>query len=89
MAFGPDRLSVDLNINGPGDPFVLDPVTLTTDFGPDDPPGHGEVLRGVSDDDPTRSCRSENDYSRFNGVWWPPSGVSMPGCEPFGSISPS
>jgi len=34
LAFGPDRLSVDLNINGPGDPFVLDPVTLTTDFGP-------------------------------------------------------
>jgi glucose-6-phosphate 1-dehydrogenase len=59
MAFGPDRLSVDLNINGPGDPFVLDPVTLTTDFGPGDLPAYGEVLRGVFDDDPTLSVRGD------------------------------
>ena len=26
IGFGPDRLRLDLNINGPGDPFELDPV---------------------------------------------------------------
>jgi len=59
IAFGPDRLSVDLNINGPGDPFALDPVTLTTDFGPGDLPAYGEVLRGVFADDPTLSVRGD------------------------------
>ena len=28
IGFGPDRLCLDLNINGPGDPFAIDPVTL-------------------------------------------------------------
>jgi glucose-6-phosphate 1-dehydrogenase len=59
IGFGPDRLSVDLNINGPGDPFVLDPVTLATDFGPGDLPAYGEVLRGVFHDDPTLSVRGD------------------------------
>jgi glucose-6-phosphate 1-dehydrogenase len=59
IGFGPDRLAVDLNINGPGDPFVLDPVTLATDFGPGDLPAYGEVLRGVFHDDPTLSVRGD------------------------------
>ena len=59
MAFGPDRLSVDLNINGPGAPFVLNPVTLTTDFGPGDLPAYGEVLGGVFNDRPTLSVRGD------------------------------
>jgi glucose-6-phosphate 1-dehydrogenase len=59
LGFGPDSLSVDLNINGPGDPFVLDPVTLEADFGPGDLPAYGEVLRGVFEDDPTLSVRGD------------------------------
>jgi glucose-6-phosphate 1-dehydrogenase len=60
IALSPDRLELDLNINGPGDPFVLDPVTLGSDFGPGDLPPYGEVLRGVLDDDPTLSVRGDS-----------------------------
>lgn len=59
IGFGPDRLGLDLNINGPGDPFVLDPVTLEADFGPGDLPPYGEILRGVLDGDPTLSVRGD------------------------------
>lgn len=59
IGFGPDRLAIDVNINGPGDPFVIDPVTLDADFGPGELPPYGEVLRGVLDDDPTLSVRGD------------------------------
>jgi glucose-6-phosphate 1-dehydrogenase len=59
IGFGPDHLALDVNINGPGDPFVIDPVTLDVDFGPGDLPAYGEVLRGVLDDDPTLSVRGD------------------------------
>ncbi|MGW4947420.1 glucose-6-phosphate dehydrogenase [Actinoplanes sp. NPDC004185] len=59
IGFGPDRLAVDLNINGPGDPFEIDPVTLDADFGPGELPAYGEVLRGVLDDDPLLSVRGD------------------------------
>jgi glucose-6-phosphate 1-dehydrogenase len=59
IGFGPDRLAIDVNINGPGDPFEIDPVTLDADFGPGELPAYGEVLRGVLDDDPTLSVRGD------------------------------
>jgi glucose-6-phosphate 1-dehydrogenase len=59
IGFGPDKLSLDFTINGPGDPFVLDPVTLEADFGPGDLPPYGEVLRGVLEGDPTLSVRGD------------------------------
>ena len=59
IGFGPDRLAIDVNINGPGDPFVIDPVTLDADFGPGELPPYGEVLRGVLDDDPALSVRGD------------------------------
>ncbi|GIJ24168.1 glucose-6-phosphate dehydrogenase [Micromonospora lutea] len=59
IGFGPDRLGLDLNINGPGDPFELDRVKLTADFGPGDLPAYGEVLRGAFDGDPTLSVRAD------------------------------
>jgi glucose-6-phosphate 1-dehydrogenase len=59
IGFGPDRLYMDLNINGPGDPLVIDPVTLETDFGPGELPPYGEVLRAVLDGDPTLSVRGD------------------------------
>jgi glucose-6-phosphate 1-dehydrogenase len=59
LLFGPDRLALDLNINGPGDPFALDAVTLDAEFPPGDLPPYGEVLRGVFDDDPTLSVRGD------------------------------
>jgi glucose-6-phosphate 1-dehydrogenase len=60
IGFGPDALRMDFNINGPGDPFTLDPVTLQADFGPGDLPPYGEVIRGVLDDDPTLSVRADS-----------------------------
>ncbi|MEU4422584.1 glucose-6-phosphate dehydrogenase [Actinoplanes sp. NPDC024001] len=59
IGFGPDRLALDFNINGPGDPFELDPVSLEAAFGPGDLPPYGEVLRGVFDNDPTLSVRGD------------------------------
>ncbi|WP_425548267.1 glucose-6-phosphate dehydrogenase [Actinoplanes cyaneus] len=59
IGFGPDCLALDFTINGPGDPFELDPITLKADFGPGDLPPYGEVLRGVFDDDPLLSVRGD------------------------------
>jgi glucose-6-phosphate 1-dehydrogenase len=59
IVFGPDQLRIDMNINGPADPFVLDQVTLEADFRPGDLPPYGEVLRGVLNDDPTLSVRGD------------------------------
>ncbi|SLM02431.1 glucose-6-phosphate 1-dehydrogenase [Actinoplanes sp. SE50/110] len=59
IGFGPDRFALDFTVNGPGDPFELDPVTLETDFGPGDLPPYGEVLHGVFDDDPLLSVRGD------------------------------
>jgi glucose-6-phosphate 1-dehydrogenase len=55
----PRKLRLDLNINGPGDPSVIEPVTLEADFGPGDLPAYGEVLKGVLEDDPTLSVRGD------------------------------
>ena len=59
IGFGPDHLAIDFNINGPGDPFELDHVSLEAEFGAGDLPPYGEVLRGVFDDDPTLSVRAD------------------------------
>jgi glucose-6-phosphate 1-dehydrogenase len=59
IGFDPDWLRVDLNINGPGDPSVVDPVTLEASFEPGHLPPYGEVLKGVFDGDPTLSVRGD------------------------------
>ncbi|MEV2240956.1 glucose-6-phosphate dehydrogenase [Micromonospora sp. NPDC049891] len=59
IGFGPDRLGLDLNINGPGNPFELEQANLTADFGPGDLPAYGEVLRGAFEGDPTLSVRAD------------------------------
>jgi glucose-6-phosphate 1-dehydrogenase len=53
-------LSIDLNVNGPGDPLVIDPVTLRAGLGPGDLPPYGEVLRAVLDGDPVLSVRGDS-----------------------------
>jgi glucose-6-phosphate 1-dehydrogenase len=59
IGFGPDRLSLDANINGPDDPFVLDPVTLEASFGQGLLPPYGEVLRAALTGDATLSVRGD------------------------------
>lgn len=59
ILLGPDRLALDLNINGPADPFGLDRVELATDFGPGRLPAYGEVLDAVFRSDPMLSVRAD------------------------------
>jgi glucose-6-phosphate 1-dehydrogenase len=59
LTLGPDRMSLELNVNGPGDPFALDRVTLEAEFGPGMLLAYGEVISGILDDDPTLSVRGD------------------------------
>jgi glucose-6-phosphate 1-dehydrogenase len=59
IGFDPDWLRLDVNINGPGDPSVVDPVTLEAGLAPGDLPPYGQVLSGVFEGDPTLSVRGD------------------------------
>jgi glucose-6-phosphate 1-dehydrogenase len=59
LLLGPDRMELELNVNGPGDPFALERVTMSTDLGPGALTAYGEVLEGVLDADPTLSVRGD------------------------------
>jgi glucose-6-phosphate 1-dehydrogenase len=61
FGIGPNarHLSLDLNINGPGDPTVIDPATLETELGAGELPEYGEVLKAILDGDPTLSVRGD------------------------------
>jgi len=59
IALEPERLSLDLDINGAGDPFDLDRVSLTTDFGAGELSAYGEVLSGILTGDDTLSVRGD------------------------------
>jgi glucose-6-phosphate 1-dehydrogenase len=59
IGFDPDWLRLDVNINGPGDPSVVDPMTLEAGLDPGDLPPYGQVLRGVFEGDPNLSVRGD------------------------------
>lgn len=59
IGLGPRRIRMELNVNGPGDPFHLSPVTLESGFGPGDLLEYGEVLRGVLEDEKPLSVRGD------------------------------
>jgi glucose-6-phosphate 1-dehydrogenase len=59
ISLGPDQLTVELNVNGPGDPFTLDRGQLTAEFGAGRLNPYGEVLHGILNRDPTLSIRGE------------------------------
>ena len=59
LALDSGPLSIDLNVNGPGDPRVIDTVTLATDLGPGELPEYGEVLKSIFDADPILSVRGD------------------------------
>lgn len=59
IGLGPRRIQLDININGPGDPSTISPVTLDTSFGPGDLLEYGEVLRGVLEDEKPLSVRDD------------------------------
>ncbi len=59
ISLTPDGLSLDLNINGQGDPFTLDRVTVEADFAAGELVPYGEVLAGILSADPTLSVRDD------------------------------
>jgi glucose-6-phosphate 1-dehydrogenase len=55
LGLGDRRLALDLNVNGEGDPFTLEPVTLEGVYGRGDLLEYGQVLRGVIEGAPQLS----------------------------------
>lgn len=55
----PDRMLLELNVNGPGDPFVIERARLAVDLGAGELDAYGEVLQGILDGDPTLSVGPE------------------------------
>ncbi|MEO6944197.1 MAG: glucose-6-phosphate dehydrogenase [Lacisediminihabitans sp.] len=59
IALAPDEMSLELNINGPGDPTVLKRASLRAEFGPGQLVAYGEILSGILDGDPALSVRGD------------------------------
>ncbi|WP_194421726.1 glucose-6-phosphate dehydrogenase [Microbacterium abyssi] len=59
FSLGPDRISLEFNLNGADDPFVLERATLSADLGPGELLAYAEVLSGILDADPTLSVRGD------------------------------
>lgn len=59
LGLGSPTIALELNVNGPGDPFTVDRATLATDIGQGRLNPYGEVLHGILDRDPTLSVRSD------------------------------
>lgn len=59
IMLAPDAMSLELNINGPGDPNEIERVALSAEFGPGQLLAYGEVLEGILDGDPSLSVRGD------------------------------
>ncbi|MDO9590975.1 MAG: glucose-6-phosphate dehydrogenase, partial [Microcella sp.] len=59
ISLSPEHLAVDLDINGEGDPFDLERVTLDADFAGGQLSAYGEVLAGILESDDTLSVRGD------------------------------
>lgn len=59
FSLGPDRMSLELNLNGADDPFELERATLTAELGAGALKAYAEVLSGVLDGDPLLSVRGD------------------------------
>jgi glucose-6-phosphate 1-dehydrogenase len=59
FSLGPDRMDLELNVNGGDDPFELERATLAADLGPGALKAYGEVLSGILDADATLSVRGD------------------------------
>ena len=59
FTLGPDRMSLELNVNGADDPFRLEKTVLTADMGEGALKAYGEVLSGILDGDATLSVRAD------------------------------
>jgi glucose-6-phosphate 1-dehydrogenase len=56
----PDAMSLEIDINGPGDPYELERASLEATFGDGQLLAYREVLAGILDGDPTLSVRGDS-----------------------------
>jgi glucose-6-phosphate 1-dehydrogenase len=59
ISLSPDTISLDLDINGEGDPFSIDRVSFDVNFAGGELGPYGEVLNGILTDDSTLSVGAE------------------------------
>ena len=59
ILMAPDRITLEMNTNGPGHPMELDRTALTAELGVGRLPAYGEVLAGVLDGDPLLAVRGD------------------------------
>ena len=59
FSLGPDRMDLELNVNGGDDPFELERATLEADLGAGALKAYGEVLSGILDADATLAVRGD------------------------------
>jgi glucose-6-phosphate 1-dehydrogenase len=59
FSLGPDRMDLELNVNGGDDPFELERATLDADLGPGALKAYGEVLSGILDADAMLAVRGD------------------------------
>lgn len=59
LALAPERVTLELNLNGPGDPDTLSREVLEVDFDPGRLQAYGEVLSGILDSDAALSIRGD------------------------------
>jgi glucose-6-phosphate 1-dehydrogenase len=59
IALDPNGIQLDINVNGEGDPFTLETVSLDTDLSAGQLDAYGEVLAGILTSDPSVSVRGD------------------------------
>lgn len=59
FSLGPDRMSLEMNLNGADDPFELERATLSAELGEGALKAYAEVLSGVLDGDPLLAVRGD------------------------------
>ena len=59
LLMNPDRLVLDLSLNGAGDPFCLEPAALELTLAPQDLSAHARLLLDALEGDPTLSIRGD------------------------------
>lgn len=59
LQIDPDRMALEININGVGDPFCLEQNELVTELAPAEIPAYGRLLLDVIDGQPTFAIRDD------------------------------
>jgi glucose-6-phosphate 1-dehydrogenase len=59
LTLHPDRIALQINVNGPGDPFTLERLDLEATLAPQDLSPYARILLEVLEGDPTLSIRDD------------------------------